>query len=375
MNPEQTPKSFKMIDPFNPQNEVEGLIYNSNLRYGDLLIQKVNGKWCEQYVHVTPKFRYPGDVDSPRNVKPGVFPKYSKIRVYNKLDGTNICMFRYYDKDYNIFTSYKTRLVPFLGSSAYGDWLTLWKKMMLVYPEQLSRLIDNTAYNFGFEMFGAYNKILINYDVPLDNRLLYGIDRETGMIIDPIDFNYPKAEILTEFGSDVNPDVKYEEFRQKMDAAYKAGKPIEGCMLYIHCIDGSTKVWKCKPDSVLELQMESNPKNVSYKNAYATAINASESAVTLDELLNETVELLKEEYIPFFIEISMPQIRKAVRDAIAFISMKNKVVDGFKALNLQWRSDDKDQIKRIMNEMVKRFPNYRPSDIYNIIKAYGTLFQ
>jgi hypothetical protein len=375
METENNPKPFKMVDPFNPQNVVEGLIYNSNTRYGDIWIQRVNGKLIEQYVHVTPKFLYPGDVQSPKSVKKGVFPSFNRIRVYNKIDGTNICMFRYYDKDYNIFTSYKTRLVPFLGKSAYGDWLILWNKMMLLYPDKLQKLVDNNAYNFGFEMYGAYNKILINYEVALDNRLLYAIDRESGMIIDPIDFDYPKPELLTEFENKVNPDEKYEEFRQKMEEAFKAGRPIEGCMLYIHCQDGTMKVWKCKPDSVLEIQVESNPKNVSYANAYATAINASESAKSLDDLLGETKTLLKEEYIDFFIEISMPQIKEAVSDAITFISLKNTVISVFKALNLTWKSDDKAQIKLIMNAMMKKFPNKRSTDIFNIIKAYGSIFQ
>lgn len=42
-------KHFKVQDPFN-NNEVEGYIFHKTARYGDLQIDKVNGKWAKQYI-------------------------------------------------------------------------------------------------------------------------------------------------------------------------------------------------------------------------------------------------------------------------------------------------------------------------------------
>lgn len=372
----QNSKPFACADPFNPQNNVEGIIYVDEKRYGDLWIQKVNGEICEQYIHVTPKFLYPGDVESPRYVKRGCFPKFKKIRIYDKLDGTNICMFRYHDSNHNLFTSYKTRLVPFLKKSAMGDWITMWNKMMSLYPSELKKLIDNTEYNFGFEMYGSYNQVLIKYDVTLDNRLLYAIKRDDGMIIDPFGFPYPKPSMLLEFDSTQNPDDIYEEFRRNLEEKFKQGTQVEGCVMYIHCTDDTMKVWKCKPDSVLELQVESSQKFVSYSNAYTTAINAAENIeeFSFEHLLRETIDLLKEEYEDFFIELSMDQIKKAVANASDYITLKNSAIESYKSIGIQWKNE-KSQIGTIMREIMKAFPKNRSADVFNIIKGYASIFE
>ena len=61
-------KKFTVIDPFNPENTVHGEIYHKSEKYGDLLILSVNGVDCNQYIHTTPKFKYPGESTSPKKV-------------------------------------------------------------------------------------------------------------------------------------------------------------------------------------------------------------------------------------------------------------------------------------------------------------------
>jgi hypothetical protein len=363
------------VDPYNPQNTVSGTLFVNESQYGDILIEKVNDLSCKQYIHVTPKFLYPGDVTSPSLVNSKSFPEsFKMIRGYDKLDGTNICMFRYEDAEGYLFTSYKTRLVPFLKGSSYGNWIEMWNKMLEMHPEQIEKLRKLTQYNFGFEMFGFLNKILIIYGVPLDHRLLYAIDRDTGKLIDPHEFDYPKPQIIFEIDPHTNPFKHYEQMRMEMEERFINGSPVEGIVMYVHFNEKDLCAWKCKPPSVLAKQTEDNVRFIGFNDVYTTAMNTLEELENLDDLERETINLLSETYNDVFIQASIGTIRQAVFQAKEYVRKKGLIIDAFKQMNMKWDSADKKQVGNIMREITKRLPMFQPTDIFNMLKAHASIF-
>lgn len=101
-------KEFEEIDPYN-NNRVEGFICLKHSQfYGSLLLSKVNGyDIVPKLIMGTPKMHYPID----RNGK-YIFPSAKKIEAYEKLDGTNIVAYHYFDHENNRYLTYKTRLMP-----------------------------------------------------------------------------------------------------------------------------------------------------------------------------------------------------------------------------------------------------------------------
>jgi hypothetical protein len=364
---------FSETDPFNPQNLVSGLIYRDNLRYGDLLIQKINGKICEQYIHATPKFYYPGGVTSPASVQRGGFPaQYDRIKVYDKIDGTNICLFRYCDNQGLKFTSYKTRLTPFLRESKFGNWKLMWQKVSRLYPGAFQELLDDGYYNFGFEMFGSFNKVLVEYDVVLDVRLLYAIDPVTGRIIDPGPWNFPKPGLLLGFGPDVNPDDKHAEVLAQYEQDFAEGKPIEGVMFFV--ISGFyANAFKCKPPAVVSLQAENSggPQRIGYRDAYTTAVNAMESARGDANLQQETYKLLAEEWPPDVINLSTDVINEAIRDAKQEVQFRAYVLELFRDSGFTWSIENKGPI---MRHMMQYFPKSDAKKVFSILSNYHAIF-
>lgn len=365
-----SPKEFEVVDPYNG-NEVKGTIFVDNTRYGNIMISEVNGKPCEQYIHTTPKFYYPGNVSSPRFYEEGKFPEFRKINVYDKLDGTNIFMFSYKDPEGKRYVSYKTRLVPFLSVNGFKDWISLWGRMLKKYEDAINDLSGIEGLNFGFELYGGINKILIDYDVALDAKLLYAID-ENGNIIDPETFSFPKPSIIATLEPGTDPDASYKEREAILEEVFTRDRSAEGCVFYVHSKDGGVIPWKCKPPSVLEAQSEENKIYISVDDAYTTAMNAAESITSIDELPEQTYLLLEEVYDEHKIERSKGQVEKAIEQARTYLSMQKKVLDVFKDLGLEW---DESRKGDIMREMMQHFPRGMSSKVYTMVKRYFEAFE
>ena len=385
---------FEMIDPFNPQNTVKGQIFKMNERYGDLQITHVNGKFCEQYIHTTPKFFYPGKTSSLWKYSRGTFPAFTEAFVYDKLDGTNICMFRYMNAEGKEFTSFKTRLVPFLRESKWGNWVKMWQKIMATYPYQYQELLEQTQYNFGFEMYGSVNKILVLYPIVLDGKLLYAIDRYTGKLSEPSIFQFPKPDLLDHFNANINPDDKYDEWMRKYNDRVKPfvkeveGKnddgepmmvtelidiPCEGCMFYLKKTDGEFEVYKCKPSVVITAQSSANegPKRVGYNEVWNTALNAMENVENIEDLPKETYKLLLEEYTQDELDVSKEAIDEAIKEVQTHLIFQNGVIEKFKTSGLTWSKENKGQIMRYM---MQYYPKSDSSKVYNALVNYTTMF-
>lgn len=325
--------------------------------------------------HTTPKFYYPGFVKSPKAFKEGRFPRYEVIKVYEKIDGTNICLFRYKDAEGNEFVSYKTRLVPFLSPKGLSGFIVLWRKMIEKYAGKLEALIKGTRYNFGFELFGALNRILVDYDVSLDARLLFALDPDTGDLLEPSGFGFPLPGIVEEIGKDTDPDARYKYLEQYWEKLFNEGKPVEGCMLYVMKSDGKTITWKCKAPSVLEAACGGGSAFVGFSDAYVTAVNAMESAGSMENLRDETYRLLAEVYEALKVDISKGEIDRAIAAAKADKLLKTKVIDIFKGLGLKWDDGDKKTIGLVMRNEMQHFDKKDSAKVFGLIKAYNRVFR
>lgn len=379
---------FDEIDPYNPENRVAGIIYRTNQEYGSMLIKTVNGKSCEQYIHATPKFYYPGNTLSYRSYEPGLFPEFTSIVVYDKLDGTNIFAYRYKNAEGKPFITFKTRLVPFLKANGFKDWILMWNKMVEKYHDQISAIKDFIFYNedisgVAFEMYGSANRILVEYKEPLDIAMLYYIDTD-GNVHDPAGYNFgdltgghdcnkPKEVAFITDG--VNPDSVYQSLIETLEKQFVESRSVEGCMFYIHTTTG-TIAWKCKPPSVLSAQSEGS--TIGYDDAYTTALNAMESVGSIDDLEKETYALLSEVYDDLTIEMCKIRIDKAIKEAKTYVLFRKDVVSTFKRLGLKWNGitekSSSTEKGAVMRPMMKECQGKNASKVFGALLDYFAIF-
>ena len=353
---EITKKPFEMVDPYNKQNTVTGIIFRDIERYGDLDITHVNGREASQYVIATPKFYYPGHHQSPRHAFTLMdFPDTS-FSVYEKLDGTNILMFKYKDADGKEFVSFKTRLVPFLRTDGFKDWIAMWKQVVDKRPDIISYMTTLPG-NHAFEMYGFLNEILVKYEVDIDFRYLYTINEKGSIFhrgnVDRVDGGTDRCQALS----------IYELYVTDAERMFKDGKRAEGFMFYFD--DGT--VYKCKPICVVEEQGDS--PFIGRDDIYVTAINASESIDTVDELLGTTMQLLAEVYDEKKIERSKPRIEDTVAEARSYLLVQKEAMNVMKEMGFSWSEENK---AHIMRAVMQKFPKKMSSKIYGMLSGKKT---
>jgi hypothetical protein len=281
-------------------NTLKGYMCRSpNTKYGMLYITHVNGKECPQNIWGTPKMHYPMDQSGK-----WVRIEGDRIEAYEKLDGTNILCYRYFDADGNSFVGYKTRLRPTLGESKFGNFVKMWKEILVRYPEITNIVWENDC-NLAFEMYGKRNKILIEYEDTLDIKLLYGV--RDGRIIPPSELDtekLPCAEMIRQIPIDAHFQDEYEKLREELNKQLQVVKVevdgeekiesmsgMEGSVIYV-IRDGYAFQYKAKPDDVLDIHWAE--QGIPYHAIYTTIVNSFELE---DEPGFELVmDLLKEEF-------------------------------------------------------------------------------
>jgi len=292
-------QEFKEHDPFN-DNEIEGYIFRkADMRYGMLYITHVNGKPAEQIIWATPKLHYPfnknGEYEFPKNI--------AMINVYEKFDGTNIFAYQYHDHLGQLFVTYKTRLRPVIRDGSFGRFETMWKEILDVYPE-IPEEVFKSPYNFSFEMYGKRNKVLIDYDVPLDIRLLFGRDREDGSLWIPelVTKRLPNTPLITTIDHKSNLEDEYKRIVEYLNGEINVTEReddqdlvqgMEGSIWYL--LGGEDKFiqYKCKPDYVKDIHFEASG-TIPKHSIYITCINAFEEKDDPD--IEYIKELLLEEF-------------------------------------------------------------------------------
>jgi hypothetical protein len=361
---------FCEVDPFNVKNKVEGYISRKpNQYYGALVITKVNNKEVEpQLVMATPKMYYPFDAqeDGKRNYH---FPSAKSIEVYTKLDGTNILSYFYYFNDYR-FLTFKTRLRPFLSSSKFGDFYTMWNEVAKDYFNEIKKKMIEKNCNLSFELFGARNPHLIAYKNSLDFVLLFGVTN-VGNILSPKDLAIDTLPNV-EFCGKIDRDYvwNYEENQKKLEASlvkqegeYYTGD--EGAVWYLKTLDNRTLQLKCKPGTIEAIHFSAGAGGLGKNTIIATVWNALENT---DDLTIEFVkQLLLEEFKPEVIEAKTYLIQECIEYVKNESEFRHKVLEDYKTIGININLDK----RSVMRQISTKYPKDKMGKVYSIIVSLG----
>jgi hypothetical protein len=334
--PEDLPKKkewteFTVQDSFNPENTLSGfLCHRSNRFYGALLIATVNDEFHPQLIYCTPKLRYPFDKNGKYT-----FPESHKVEVYEKLDGTNILAYRYKVGDKE-FKTFKIRLWPQVGDTKHGPFAALLREVANF--DSIFRLMDESGLNVSFELYGAKNKHLIEYEIPIDLCLLFGVD-SLGRIYPPSHLKWEGSRpgVFTIKGGDYADEYNTHraEDENKLKEVEGGYAGTEGRVWYMKTIDGKWSMFKCKPESIEKIHWAGG--GLSNNVIRATAWNVLE---TEDEISYEAVKLLLlEEFDEDKIIFAKNRINKIVEDINFEIKTREKIMEEYRALGVSIEED------------------------------------
>jgi len=291
----------------------------------------------------------------------------NNILVHN----TCIISYNYFDIDGNKYLTYKTRLRPFLGKSQYGNFFELWNEMRDKYPKIDKLCTRGYPYNFIFELYGKRNKILIDYDVPLDTKLIFVVSNNDGHIISPNNVSFSYDTIVPMLNGWIeNTDILQDDYLHwqdrlenelNIDEDNQIMKGKEGLVWYF-IKDGACKQIKCKPPSVLKYHWSGDA--IAYESIYTTAINAFEN---FDEpSYDDVVSLLKEEFDDSKIEKSRVRIEKILGKVLFDKKYQYKLAEDYKKHGFDI---NKDKVT-VMRFFGKNYPKSQAHRIYNLLKQY-----
>ncbi len=289
---------FDEIDPFN-NIRVKGYLNREAIgkTYGALHIQEVDGLPCDQFIWPTPKQQYPFFDDPETREMILRFPEISKVKVYEKLDGTNILAYAYLapdgssesecnaSREWHPIVSYKTRLQPFMSRS----FVVLWKEILVTHPDIPQLVLDNTC-NLSFELYGRRNQNMVLYDTHLDAGLLFGVkpgneDRDS-YIIAPDELqrgSLTVPELIRTIDEDTDLVQVYAEIRswlgEKLVFELKDNEldilgGLEGTVWYAYAGDELLQ-YKCKPEMLLDSTFTKS-KSIPAHSIRTTVLNAFE---------------------------------------------------------------------------------------------------
>jgi len=361
---------FEEVDPYNPENTVKGYVNRRQGQlYGALYITHINGKRRYQLIYSAPKQHYPFD-KSIKEEKVFKFPEYDSIELYEKLDGTCIISYRYTDgKDW--FYTYKTRLRPFLGTSKYGNFFQLWNEILDKYPIIDKEHRETGDYNYIYELYGKRNKILIDYDIPLDTRLIF-IVTPSGNIMSPDStegVKVPKLESTLQNIPliDDKLDKSYLDYQTlletnlQIDEENQIMKGKEGLVWYFIKDEYAVQI-KCKPPSVLKYHWSGDA--IAYESIYTTIHNAFEN---FDEpSYEDIVSLLQEEFTEDKIEKSRARIEKVLGKILFDKKFLARLEIDYKEQGFNINEDK----VTCMRWFGKNYPKAAAKRIYQLLKRY-----
>jgi len=361
--------AFSEIDPFNPQNTVEGFISRKpNEYYGALILTKINGQDTEQLILGVPKIHYPFDSlqDGTRRYK---FPIVKDIEIYEKLDGTSVVSYVYTNGS-SEFLTHKLRLRPFMANSKFGNFLDMWREIASNYFSTILCLINKHNCNLAFEMYGSRNTHLILYKNALDLALLFGVSH-SGRILSPTDLGItnelPVVPKLYEIDRDY---VKhYEAIQQELESKlHKVENEeqytgIEGTVWYLGLLEGRRLQIKCKPTSVEAIHFATG--GLSKNTIIATCWNAFENVDTLT--LEFVKQLLLEEYDADKIEANIELIQKCMDLVTNEMEFRQQVLSEYKKLGINVLLNKQE----VMRSLSERFDKNKMRKVYALIVAYS----
>ncbi len=362
--PEGMPKEkdwsmFSEEDSFNPGNKIEGYLCHIPTRfYGALLLTRVNEIETAQLIFCTPKLHYPFDQSDHWH-----FPKAVRIEVFEKLDGTNIFAYVYYHENMP-FQTFKTRQTPIIHDSK----LLPFKQLLLEVVDRKATwsFWQKTKHNLSFELWGAKNPHLIQYQQPLTLSFLFSLD-SSGNVFSPRSGNLWSGEMAKYFGDVSGNYVETYKWQKRIDN--ETLKPleeggfigIEGRVWYLLTEEMKWIMFKCKPEQIEHIHWAFG--GIGNNIIRATAFNTLEEG----ELNAESViKLLKEEFTEQQIEKSLIRIDHIVAEVKDYLAFKDEILKVYDANGLDINTDK----QATMRDMSKHFNGKLMSRVYNVLVAH-----
>jgi len=347
---------FAQEDPFN-NNFVEGYVCRRNDNsYGAVYIQKVNDRPVPQLIYCTPKMRYPFDKNGNWH-----FPKAKQILRFTKLDGSNIFAYFYKDEKGEEHLTYKLRLAPFVRNSRFGPFLDMWREILKMKPhiEKFSRL---SRFHASYELWGARNSHLIQYDVPLAASLLF--IRHQQKIAPPQGLEFPTEDIAPFLGG-IDRDYiwNYQESQRNLEANLKEVEDgyqgHEGEIWYLQTEDGIWSPLKLKPETIEQIHwaMGGIGKNV----IITTCQNAFESWD--NPTFENVVHLLEEEFPKEAIETVHDMIRRILPEVKSNFEFRAQVMEQYNELGMNILEDK----TNVMRALSSKFKKDQMKKVYTVI--------
>lgn len=377
---------FCVPDTFNNDQEIEGFLCRiSDHRYGAVVIWKVAGVETKpQVVYCTPKLHYPfgrTEGDDTRVYHPWLKGDH-EFAVYEKLDGTNVCAYFYYDAQGKPHLTYKTRLTPVLAANRFLNAAELWRRALTAVQAEFGVDIPGliwqnwagrSLYSYSFELYGYENPLSIVYRVPITTRLLCCVRQQDHVVQLPDSFGIPTATTL---GRHTGPFTSfYENLRQAIsnetvvredgriarsrgtNDALEDG--LEGYVFYVRdptavpavpCCDGPWAQMKCKSQQMETAHWATGaiPSDV----VFATAWNALESC---DDLTPDYVrELLLEEFSVEQVALSGVRIATAVQEVLAKFALKWRVLEALRVTAMESGGSRGDVMRALSRHFEKK---------------------
>ena len=358
---EKHTKYFKEQDLFN-NNKIEGYINRRHgSLYGALFITKVNGEDTNQFIFPTPKMTYPFDRDGEWKI-----PEFNEVRIYEKLDGTNILSYVYEDKNGNEYLTFKTRLRPTLNYQFYN----LWGEVLDIYPE-IYDITFTPKKNFSFELYGKKNKIYLVYKDIINTALLFTRNAINGKITTPERYRkkLPVVKMLKRIiGNKKNIIEEYNKFRQYLETTLiqtpEGIAGIEGAVWYF-CNKEYVVQMKCKPPKIEDLHFRKF--KIPYTSIYTTIMNAFENVDEKSITVEFIKELLAEEFTEMEIIESEKRIDKILTQVLADRDWQKCVIEDY--VNLQEKTGWSIETHRneVMSWFAKKYPKQLCGKIYRFL--------
>lgn len=338
-------REFDVLDVYNPPNTLKGYIcFQSDNLYGALVIYSVNGLILSnpQIVYTTPKLHYPFHM-SAIGTRIYNWPKFNRVKAFEKFDGTNILSYSYRDFMGKRYCTFKTRLTPIVRSvdSDTINFKLLWDEILVKYPElRAPEAVMGGEYAFSYEMYGYKNPIVVMYNEPIEASFIFAVKQLDDEIEPPEKFKHTKIgnKCLADAGSDKDLTKLYEAMREQARARILIQDDgsifgCEGAVLYVFS-EEKWRMFKCKPDQIEQIHWAGDA--VDYHAIVSTARNALENISADDLTTSFVVSLLKEEFSDIQIEKSRVKIEKAikaVKDHAYFTAFVRKIYDNCPDIN------------------------------------------
>lgn len=371
---------FEVYDIFNPGNTLAGHIsMTRNKAYGAMVITEVNGDTVEpQVVWGTPKMHYPFSTqdDGTRLFK---WPSAKSFCAYNKYDGTNVLAYSYANASGNRFVTYKTRLVPVIKQSRFGDFVTMWNELMTSGAVAASDidLVRKGEVSIGFEMYGKRNSHIVSYDISLDCVALYMVRRADGALL-PLDSSVSSkhAGIMAEpaeFSAE-SCTSDYANLREfltlRIASESEEGDELfslEGAMFYLLDESGQASVFKCKPRQIEAVHWAAGANGAIPEHLVMEAVWKAFEYSDTDIVVELDVEnQLLDDFPRAAVTMSATRIEKCLARGYEAVVWNERIMTSYNATGLAL-SDGRGPVMRVMSK------DFLPAEMKKVFSTLQSL--